>query len=159
MAPWLSWPCSRRPCSSWAMLPGALGGEGQRTLCFLSPSWPRPSGVRGVPFSVHHFLLHSAPPPYLEKGFLSVWTRGCVCAHPGRKEGSRGQKTPGRYGVAQSPDFLFIGFAEGVVAFSSRAFPSLPVSFPDGQAVQPEGQSLGPERDASTSFSPMQDSL
>lgn len=46
------------------------------------PSWSHPSGISGIPFSLHHFLLHSALLECLEKGFLSIWTQECVYGNP-----------------------------------------------------------------------------
>lgn len=77
--------CALRPGDSSVMPPRRQEGRPEDPVP-PEPSWPHPSGVAGIPVSVHHFLLCSAPPPYLEKEFLSVWTQACVCAHPDRKE-------------------------------------------------------------------------
>lgn len=114
--------CALRPGDSSVMPPRRREGRPEDPAP-PEPSWPHPSGIHGVPFSVHHFLLRSAPPPYLEKEFLSVWTQACVCACPDRKERVSEAENPCVHGFVQAPDFLFARFMAGVPAFSAGPFP------------------------------------
>lgn len=111
--------------------PEVSGGDSRKTLRCPSPAGPV-CLESGVPFSVHHFLLCSAPPPYLES--FSAFGPKDLSRHVlTGSEGSPGKKAPGLCGFAPYLDFLFI------LSLSRGACPCLPMSLPDKQALQPQG--------------------
>lgn len=128
--------CALRPGDSSVMPPRHREGRPEDPAP-PEPSWPHPSGVHGFPFSVHHFLLCSAPPPYLEKEFLSVWTRACACARPDRKERISGAENPCPWFSSVS-GLSVCSFRGGCSGLLCRAFPSPPASFPTGRPSRQE---------------------
>lgn len=88
----------------------------------LSPSWLHPSGICGIPFSVHHFLLHSALRQVFGERVSAFGPKNVFMHVLTGYKGSRGKKeTTCHYVFAQCLIFLLIFrcFLQGSLSFSA----------------------------------------